>query len=315
MSRSSNKKQLPFKRIAIISRHESPAICETLSALIDYVHGLNVEAVLEAETARMLAKKSLPVVPVELLSEYSELLVVVGGDGSLLQAAHIATQQNLPILGINRGRLGFLTDILPDHLDKVGEVLAGHYQEEQRFLLTSSVRCHSAPGNPRIIENDALNDIVLMRGDVARMLEFDIYINEQFMCNQRADGLIISTPTGSTAYALSGGGPILHPKLDAIVIVPMFPHTLTSRPIVIDGNNIIDIAISPHDETLPGLTHDGRHHVPVSPKDQINIRKKTASLRLIHPLDYNYFQTLQSKLYWERKDNARPHSYKKFHHH
>jgi len=290
-----DSQQKPFKRVALISRHTSPAITETLTALVKYLDDVDVDVVVDFDTARNFPSNALPTVQAKQLSEYCDLLLVVGGDGSLLQAAHIAIEQDLPILGINRGRLGFLTDILPDHLSQIGEVLAGEYQEEKRFLLTSSV--HS-------IENDALNDIVLMRGDVARMLEFDIYINEQFMCNQRADGLIIATPTGSTAYALSGGGPILHPKLDAIVIVPMFPHTLTSRPIVIDGDSVIDIAISPRDETLPMLAHDGRLHVPVSAKDQVSIRKKTQLLRLIHPIDYNYFQTLQSKLYWERKNNG-----------
>lgn len=300
-----HSQQDPFRRVALISRHNSPAITETLTALVKYLDGVDVEVVVDAETAQSFPSKALLAVPAEQLSQHCDLLVVVGGDGSLLQAAHMAIDQDLPILGINRGRLGFLTDILPDHLDKVGEVLVGEYQEEQRFLLTSAVHSYADPNKPRVIQNDALNDVVLMRGDVARMLEFDIYINEQFMCNQRADGLIIATPTGSTAYSLSGGGPILHPKLDAIVILPMFPHTLTSRPIVIDADSIIDIAISPQDETLPGLTHDGRLHVPVSAKDQVSIRKKTQSLRLIHPMDYNYFQTLQSKLYWERKNNFR----------
>lgn len=282
-----------FNRVAIISRHDSPAIRQTLTDLIAYLVRIKTETVIEAETARMSPQNTLPIVETHQLYRHCDLLIVIGGDGSLLQAAHIAIAQNLPILGINRGRLGFLTDILPHHLHKVGEVLSGHYQKEERFLLTSFVK--------NSLKNDALNDIVLMRGNVSRMLEFNIYINQQFMCNQRADGLIIATPTGSTAYALSGGGPILHPKLDAIVLVPMFPHALTSRPIVIDGNSIIDIEISPHDETLPRLTHDGRYHVPISAQDKVNIQKKSTALSLIHPIDYNYFQTLQSKLYWERK--------------
>lgn len=312
-----DRAQKPFKRVALISRHNNSAITETLTALVKYLDDVEVDLVVDAQTAQHFPSQALPAVPAEQLSEYCDLLLVVGGDGSLLQAAHIAIEQDLPILGINRGRLGFLTDILPDHLNQVAEVLAGKYQEEQRFLLTSRITSYEPSASPPLrssekgvsensnyLENDALNDIVLMRGDVARMLEFDIYINEQFMCNQRADGLIIATPTGSTAYALSGGGPILHPKLDAIVILPMFPHTLTSRPIVIDADSMIDIAISPQDETLPMLAHDGRLHVPVSAKDQVSIRKKTRGLRLIHPMDYNYFQTLQSKLYWERKNNV-----------
>ena len=310
-----DSQQESFTRVALISRHQNPVIAETLAALMTYLDSVNVEAVVDAETAEYFSSKALRAVPAEQLSQHCDLLVVVGGDGSLLQAAHIAIEQDLPILGINRGRLGFLTDILPDHLNQVGEVLAGEYQEEQRFLLTSTVHSYADPNNPRVIKNDALNDVVLMRSDVARMLEFDVYINGQFMCNQRADGLIIATPTGSTAYSLSGGGPILYPKLNAIVIVPMFPHTLTSRPIVMDADSILDIVISPHDETLPGLTHDGRLHVPVSAKDQVSICKKAQWLRLIHPMDYNYFQTLQSKLYWERKDNAHPPSYKKLQHH
>ena len=302
-----------FKRVAIISRHYSPVIKETLTQLIQYLLNSKINTVLDRETAENFPDHSswsadIKIISSEELSQHCDILIVIGGDGSLLQAAHIAIAQNLPILGINRGRLGFLTDILPDHLDKIGPVLEGHYLDEQRLLLTSDItpdtsnKQHKQPS--RVLKNDALNDIVLMRGDTGRMLEFDIYINQQFMCNQRADGLIIATPTGSTAYALSGGGPILHPKLDAIVLVPMFPHTLTSRPIVIDSDSIIDIVISPHDATLPGLTHDGRYHVPISAQDKVRIFKKPSSLHLIHPLDYNYFETLQSKLYWERKAHA-----------
>ena len=202
---NNDTQQEPFRRVALISRHHSPAIAETLAALVSYLDSIDVDVVMDAETGQSFPNKALPAVPAEQLSQHCDLLVVVGGDGSLLQAAHIAIEQDLPILGINRGRLGFLTDILPDHLHQVGDVLAGDYQEEQRFLLTSTVHSYADPNNPRVIENDALNDVVLMRSDVARMLEFDIYINEQFMCNQRADGLIIATPTGSTAYSLSGG--------------------------------------------------------------------------------------------------------------
>ncbi len=285
-----------FHHIILMGRPGVEGVPETLIALKDYLLSLNVNVAIEKNTATMLGSHKLPVFSNNNIPVESDLIIVVGGDGSLLNAAHVALGPNLPVLGINRGRVGFLTDIRPDNLDKVGDVLKGQYQEEQRFLLNAELR-HK---NKTLSHNIALNDVVLLPGDIAQMIEFETYINDRFVCSQRADGLIVASPTGSTAYALSGGGPILHPQLNAVVLVPMFPHTLSSRPIVVEANTKIEILVSETNDTSPYVSCDGQSRIPIPPGGRIRIQKKSQQLRLIHPEDYSYFATLREKLGWER---------------
>jgi NAD+ kinase len=285
-----------FQQIVIMARPGAKDTPETLLALKNYLQSLNVNMVMLKQTAAMINEKQIPIVEPETIPPNSDLIIVVGGDGSLINAAHVAIQYHLPVLGINRGRLGFLTDIHPDELTKVGEVLAGHYQEEQRFLLNAEIL------NSQNIQQDAaLNEVALLPSDHVQMVEFDIMIDEQFVCRQRADGLIIATPTGSTAYALSGGGPILHPRLNAVVLVPMFPHTLSSRPIVISNDSVIDLYICNTNQFSSYMSCDGQKRMEVQPEDRIHVTKKSQQLRLIHPEDYSYFTTLREKLGWEKR--------------
>jgi NAD+ kinase len=284
-----------FKQVALLGRQRIEGIEETLLTLKNYLLNYPIDVVLEETTAKLIPEANLPILAKELLCKNCDLIIVVGGDGSLLNAAHIAADYNLPVLGINRGRLGFLTDIRPDELDKIDAVLSGKYVEEERFLLQTKI-FHP---NGDVTEGIALNDVVLLPGNIAHMIEFEVHINKQMICNQRADGIIIATPTGSTAYALSGGGPILHPQLDAIVLVPMFPHTLSSRPIVVKGNSEITIILSLTNEACPRVSCDGEKRIPLAPGGGVMIKKKAETLRLIHPLDYNYFETLREKLGWE----------------
>ncbi|EKD45091.1 MAG: inorganic polyphosphate/ATP-NAD kinase, partial [uncultured bacterium] len=191
------------------------------------------------------------------------------------------------------GQLGFLTDIHPDHLEKIADVLNGKLLLEKRFLLQATLS--------RKILGMALNDVVLLPGDTAQLIEFDTLINGNLVCEQRADGMIIATPTGSTAYALSAGGPILHPQLNAIALVPMFPHTLSSRPIVVEGDARIELIIRESNETSPCISCDGQTKISVKPGDRIQIQKTKKSLRLIHPNDYDYYATLREKLGWQMR--------------
>lgn len=288
-----------FKRIVLFGRQRSTdvGVQETLDSLQKLLTDQQLDVYLEAQTAKYFTT-SLPLMAVDQMQHQCDLIIVVGGDGSFLNAGRAAAKFDIPVLGINRGRLGFLTDISPNELDaKVSEVLAGNYSEEPRFLLDTEV---SNDGQTTQLDS-ALNDVVLLPGEVPHMIEFEININNQMVCTQRADGLIVTTPTGSTAYALSGGGPILHPKLDAIAIVPMFPHTLSSRPIVIDANSKVEIKISDSNETSPRISCDGQERIKINPGTVINIHKKKESVRLLHPLDYNYYETLRSKLGWEVK--------------
>ena len=198
-------------------------VLETIRRLKRYLIGRHLHVILEETIAEMLPGHNLQTSSRKLLGEVCDLVIVVGGDGSMLGAARALAQHGVPVLGINRGSLGFLTDILPEQLEsQISEVLAGQYTVEQRFLLEIEVRREGVP----IGQGDALNDVVLHPGKSTRMIEFELFIDGQFVYSLKADGLIIATPTGSTAYALSAGGPIMHPRLDAIVIVPMLPAHL-----------------------------------------------------------------------------------------
>ena len=283
-----------FHRVTLVGRQGVEGVPETLMALQNYLLSLKKEVILAKNTERTIDSERL--LSTKELQGKTDLLIVVGGDGSLLNAAHIAVPQKLPVLGINRGRLGFLTDIPPDELTQIRDILDGHYHEEMRFLLEALV----VEDKKIVAQIIALNDIVLFPGNAPRMIEFDIFINEEFVCNQRADGLIIATPTGSTAYALSGGGPILHPQLNAVALVPMFPHTLSSRPIVIEANDQIKVIISPENDNPPYISNDGQQRVPVKPGENVYIHKYKYPLYLIHPINYNYYDTLRRKLAWEK---------------
>ncbi|HLB42560.1 MAG TPA: NAD(+) kinase [Gammaproteobacteria bacterium] len=287
----------PFNIIGIFGRVKNPGVIETLRALTIYLKTLNREVLIDAETASAMDDTALIPTPREELCNRCQLIIVVGGDGSLLHASHMMMNNEIPVLGVNRGRLGFLTDIHPTEFDKIKAILDGQYILEKRFLLTASVNHNDTS----LGENNALNEVALIPASVPHMSEFEIYINDQFVCSQHSDGFIIATPTGSTAYALSGGGPILHPELDAIVIVPMFPHTLSMRPIVIEGNHEITIVITPNNTTAPRLTCDGQAAITTPLGSRITIRKKSKKLFLIHPNDYDYYETLRSKLHWGHK--------------
>ena len=272
-------------------------ITETLTTLKDYLLSLGVTVYAKKTTADLMDTTNLNIFKEDETPKKADLVIVVGGDGSLLNAAHFAIDNNLPVLGVHRGRLGFLTDINPDHLNIIGQVLKKEFKEEKRTMLTMEL----ITKNESIAQSVSLNDIVLLPGDIAQMITFDIYVDDVFVNKQRADGLIISTPTGSTAYALSGGGPILHPLLKAIELVPMFPHTLSSRPIVIQDDSEIELRISKRNTHSPAISCDGSNRVKVPLGSSIKIKKHPRDLRLIHPLEYDYYKTLREKLGWNKQ--------------
>jgi NAD+ kinase len=288
-----------FKRVILYARQyrANEGVTESLNRLVDFLQARKIDAFLDIDTAASFDIK-LPILEQSQMGHKQDLIVVVGGDGSLLSAARMAIKVNVPVIGVNRGRLGFLTDITPNNIEgQLASVLAGEYEEEQRFLLYT--RIHD--GETIYFEGDALNDVVLGRGNETHLIEFDIIINQQFVCRYRSDGLILSTPTGSTAYALSAGGPIMHPQLNAIVLVPMFSHSLSSRPLVVDGEVKIDLKISTRNETDLRVSCDGHESRMVKPGQLVSIEKNAQKLRLLHPRDYHYYDTLRIKLGWESK--------------
>lgn len=284
-----------FSTIGLIGRLASESTQYSLQRLVTFLSKQEVTVLLDEETSSAMPDSTLKIEPRSVLADKCDLIIVVGGDGSLLSAARAFAGRDVKILGINRGRLGFLTDISPEEIEyKVGEVLEGKYISEERTLLSSMVyRNHKA-----VSENIALNDVVIHPGKFIRMIEFELYIGEQFVYRQRSDGLIISSPTGSTAYALSCGGPIMHPQLDAMVLVPMNPHTLSSRPILVNGDSDITLVISNTNNLNPHVTCDGQTHVVSQPGDEVRISKASRSITLIHPAGHNFYETCRSKLGW-----------------
>lgn len=287
-----------FHIIGIIGKPHHTAAGETMLALREYLLARGHAVKIEENVGASLGLPSRELTSALSLGTLCDLVIVVGGDGSMLHAARALSNFNVPLLGINRGHLGFLTDVTPTGFrQKLNEVLDGRYLEEKRFLLTASIVRHEEP----IATSEALNDIVLYPGEISKMLEFEVYVNEKFVYSQRSDGLIVSTPTGSTAYSLSAGGPILHPSLNAMVLVPMFAHTLTARPIVLDGDSRIEIVISASNRTRPQVSCDGQVHIKVAPGDSIHINKKREQLWLMHPEDHDYYHILRTKLNWGSK--------------
>lgn len=286
-----------FQRVILYARQHraNQGVSESLHRLVDFLAKQNIETVQDTDTASSFAL-NIPILKRCNMGNTKDLIVVVGGDGSLLSAARMAIQVNTPVIGINRGRLGFLTDILPQDLEsQLSAVLAGQYKEEKRFLLHTTIDTNEQ----NTFASDSLNDVVLSRGNDTHLVEFDVFVNKQLMSHFRSDGMILSTPTGSTAYALSAGGPIMHPELNAIVLVPMFSHSLSSRPLVIDGESEIELHISEHNEQVMRISCDGHQSIIVHPGQKVVIKKNNKQLRLLHHLEYHYYDTLRYKLGWE----------------
>lgn len=287
--------QETFKTIGLIGRVGSDLVVDSLRQLIKILEERDISIVIDEESASLLPGDNHQVGSRKMMGEICDLVIVVGGDGCLLGAGRDFSRYKVPVLGVNRGRLGFLTDISPHDLDeRMAEVLSGKYIKERRFLLEAELK-----RDGKIVgHNSALNDVVFHSGNSVKMIEFELFIEGQFVYRQRSDGLIVSTPTGSTAYALSGGGPIMHPRLDALVLVPMFPHTLSSRPIVVDGNSEIKIKVSQGNECRPRMSCDGQGDMGIEPGDTLYIRKRAHKLILIHPLQHDFYESCRSKLGW-----------------
>lgn len=227
------------------------------------------------------------------IAEQADLAISIGGDGTLLNCARALVDFSVPILGINLGRLGFLADVPSDQINStLSEILNGEFSTEERFLVEGELKTDSSSS-----KHLAMNDIILHSYEAIRMIEFEVFSNNQLIHRQRADGLIVSTPTGSTAYSLSGGGPILHPSLDVLAIVPICPHTLSNRPIVLPADKQIEIRVIPSNTTAQ-ISFDGQSNHIMQPEQKIIIRRYDKMITLLHPKDYNYFNILRAKLHW-----------------
>lgn len=286
-----NKAAHQFRRIAVIAKPDTAGqLRSTLLGLKTVLDERRLSMLPDPRAAALLGLGQG--IPIDALAEQSDLAVVVGGDGTLLSAARQMADHEIPLLGVNLGRLGFLVDFSPADIGAtLGAVLDGSFDEDRRFLLNAQV----GDQPPEL----AFNDIVLHKWNIARMIEFETWIDGRFVYTQRSDGLIVSTPTGSTAYALSGGGPLLAPDLDAIALVPICPHTLSNRPIVVQASSAIEISVCGHtDPKDVRITCDGATSLMIADGDKLRIRRHPTPIRLLHPVGHDHFNVLRAKLGW-----------------
>ncbi len=282
-----------FHTIGLISKTGDPGVADTLVTLAADLGKRGLKVILDTSAAEHFVQPTEPVMKRAELAGECDLAIVLGGDGTLLNAAR--SLADVPVLGVNLGRLGFLADVSPDDMrERLDEILAGQYEEERRSLIHASV----IRDGQTISESDALNDAVIHKWDISRMIELDTSIDRRFLNSLRADGLIVATPTGSTAYALSGGGPILDPSLGALVLVPICPHTLSNRPIVVSDQVEIEIVLQGDETTKAQITCDGQVNFELVAGDRVNIRRNNHDLRLIHPQQHDHFDIMRKKLRW-----------------
>jgi NAD+ kinase len=273
-----------FRNIVIVGKPDEPRVTEPTEQL---------RAHLTKAGVNLLAREEI---------DSADLVIAIGGDGTMLYASRLAREFGTPILGINRGRLGFLADVTPEEmLTSVDHVLQGDYSTDSRLLLEA--RMLRRNGDQKVAY--ALNDVVLQRRETGRMVDFETRIAGQYVNTHSGDGLVIATPTGSTAYALSCGGPIIEPQLDAIVVVPISPHTLTDRPIVVSSGQPVEVSLLQRDDTKAEITVDGNPMGDIWPGDKLQISAANNRVTLVHPPGYDFYEILRSKLFWGRDNRTR----------
>ena len=286
-----------FKRIGIVANQTREGASATLQQTVALLTRQNVDLVVASDAEHPIDLPDLKYVPEEQVSLDRDLVIAIGGDGTMLRSGKTAFVNDVPLLGINLGRLGFLTDISPPQLDSaLNAILNGQFDDDERTVLS----CDIVRAGEVIATAPGLNDIVMQKWNTARLITLDTSVDGQFVHSQRSDGMIVSTPTGSTAYALSGGGPIVHPELSVVVLVPICPHSLTNRPIIITDDAQIEVIVNTDSPSQAQVTCDGETLAEVNPGDIIRIYKHPKRLRLIHPAGHDHFATLRAKLHWGR---------------
>lgn len=282
-----------FRTIGIFSRPRREQLFVVVPPLLKWLEARGIKTALDEETAAALPTGSKGQ-PRAAVADSSQLLLVLGGDGTMLAAARLAAPRCIPILPVNMGSLGFLTSFTLDELyPALEETLAGNSSVSQRVMLQAElVRSGSV-----VESQSALNDVVIHKGALARMIQLELSINSDFVCRYRADGLIVSSPTGSTAYSLSAGGPIVHPAVEAFIITPISPHMLTDRPLVVRDYCCVEVKMNGDAESVY-LTLDGQRGVPLEPTDILRVQRAKEHLQLIQPPKKPYFEILRNKLKW-----------------
>ena len=285
-----------FKNVGIIGKYDSPNLSRPLAQVIAFLVRMGYQVIVDDRAAAQLEPHTLKTAPLEKIGEHVDLVIVLGGDGTLLSVARTLAPHKVPIIGVNLGRLGFLTDIPIDELETtLNTMLEGSYTYDDRTLLSATVMRKRR----KVFSTLALNDVVVSRGAMGSMIEFEVYVDGQFSYNLRSDGLIIATPTGSTAYSLSSGGPILHPSLPALGLVPISPHTLSNRPIVIPSKSLVEIVLIRGPNAR--VNFDVQSYFDLEPDDKVVVKAHDEPIRLLHPHGYDYYAMLREKLHWSAK--------------
>ena len=281
-----------FRTVALIGKYQSPDISGPLLTLADFLERRGVAVLIEEGTALSLGADGKPA-PYETIGATADLAIVLGGDGTMLNAARRLAEYRVPLVGVNQGRLGFMTDIArEDMIAGITALLDGEFSSEQRFLLDIEV----LRGGSRVLHTLALNDMVVNKGDIGRMIELEVKVDGEFIYVLRADGIIVATPTGSTAYALSANGPILHPAVPGIALVPLCPHALSNRPITLCDQSRIEITLMPpHDARIH---FDGQMRFDARAGDCVRVMRSHHAITLLHPPGYSYLAMLREKLHW-----------------
>jgi len=291
-------KSASITTVGLFGKYQGDGVGTHLVRLGRFLRDRGLKVVVDEDSAQALPEPIAPSIPISRIGAEIDLAIAIGGDGTLLHLARSLAEHAVPVIGVNQGRLGFLTDIpLANMEHEVGRILDGKYQAEHRLLLHAEIH-----RDGKVIHTErALNDVVVSKGEVARLIEFETYVGEQFVNSARGDGIIIASPTGSTAYAMSAGGPILHPSLPALTLVPICPHTLSNRPIVISADSVVQITVV---GLLPGHAHvtlDGQINRTLQNGDRIVVRRDEHDVKLLHPLERNHYDVLREKLGWGTK--------------
>lgn len=282
-----------FHKVALIGKYQSPEIAGPLLTLAAFLHGRGIEVLIEQGTALSVGANGYRVSSYESIGAEANLAIVLGGDGTMLNAARRLAEYGVPLVGVNQGRVGFMTDIAgQDMIESITALFNGEFSSEQRFLLDIEV----VRGSERVFHTLALNDVVVNKGDIGRMIELEVKVDGEFVYLLRADGIIAATPTGSTAYALSANGPILHPAVPGIALVPLCPHALSNRPITLCDQSRIEIVLVPPHDAL--IHFDGQMRFDMRAGDGVRINRSRHAITLLHPPGYSYLAMLREKLHW-----------------
>ncbi|HET7810625.1 MAG TPA: NAD(+)/NADH kinase [Steroidobacteraceae bacterium] len=288
---------LPALACALIGRFSDARVAESALTLLPHLRKRGVKALLPEHDPLDVSPELATRVPEEAIADQANLVIAIGGDGTLLYAARLVAHKGVPLIGINRGRLGFLTDVLPqDMLASVDAAIEGRCERDERALLEA--RLISAGG--ATTQALALNDVVLQKWETGRMLDFETWIDGAYVNSHGGDGLVVASSTGSTAYALSCGGPIVAPHLDALVVAPICPHTLSDRPIVVSGRSVIAVKLIDRPDTRAQVTCDGVSLGELAAGDRLEVHPTSRRITLLHPNRFEYYRLLRSKLHWGR---------------